>query len=79
MRGEAPVPPPTEAEVKRWARKLIEDRYPAHRQNNVLMDGDQKAIETMRSYVQKVRAASNRIEALADGIPPDFRDPKYWT
>lgn len=62
--------------VKQHAQTLIVQRYPLWKQANIDRDGGKPQSE-MVAFIDAIRAASNRIEAM-DPIPADYTNSIYW-
>lgn len=70
------VPVITAQMVKDEARRRIIEVYDLGKQATLTRLGGEKA-DTMFAFIDAVRDASNRVEAM-DPIPPDYADNKWW-
>jgi hypothetical protein len=63
-------------DLKAEAARRIEARYPLWKQVNIISEGGAAHAE-MRTFIDGVRSASDRIEARGT-IRADFRDDTHW-
>jgi hypothetical protein len=67
----------TAAMVKAEAARRIEVHYPLWKQMNMMREHGSFAADEMVTFIDRIRRASNRIEAMKP-IPPDFAADHHW-